>query len=228
MSTPRSPSTRRQSGFTLVEMMVALVIGLIVIGGVLTFTVSTVDSVGRNIGATRVMQELRGAMSVMTREIKRAGYDRDAIEGIGRGIFPSGYAAITINAAGDCLLMSYDRVGVNDGGNVPGAGEWKGFRRAVVGGNGVLQINTRSDPPSCTTNTNWVDLTSPTDVSITQLLLTRTALAPVPAGSTPAGPITVALREVQIQIRGQLVSGPSTQRGLDERVRVRTDVVTFP
>lgn len=222
------PAMRRHSGFTLVEMMVALVVGLIIIGGVLTFTVSTVDSVGRNIGATRIMQELRGAMAVMTREIKRAGYDRDAIEGIARGVFPSGYAQITINGAGDCLLMSYDRVGVNDGGNVPGAGEWKGFRRAVVNGRGVLQINTRSNPPSCTTNTDWVDLTSPTDVSITGFTLTQTNLAPIPSGSTAGGAITVALREIQIQMRGALVSDPATQRGLDERVRVRTDVVTFP
>lgn len=220
---------RRDSGFTLVEMMIALVIGLIIIGGVLTFTVATVDSVGKNIGATRVMQELRGAMSVMTREIKRAGYDRDAIEGIGRGIFPSGYAAITINGAGDCLLMSYDRVGVNDGGNAPGAGEWKGFRRTVVAGNGVLQINTRSNPPNCGNNTDWVDLTSPTDVSISAFSAVLTPNnAAIPGGSTTAGAITVAMREIQLSMRAQLVSDPNTQRGLDERVRVRTDVVTFP
>ena len=219
---------RRASGFSLVEMMIGLAVGMVVVASVVAFTVSTVSSVGRNIGATRVMQELRGAMSVMTREIKRAGYDRDAINGIASGVFPSGYAALTINPAGDCMLMSYDRVGFNDAGNVPGAGEWKAFRRRVVDGRGILQINNRSNPPSCTTNDGWIDLTSPQDVSVTDFRLVQTALAPIPAGATAAGPIFVALREVQIQMRASLVSDPATQRGLDERVRVRTDVVTFP
>ncbi|MEO6065786.1 MAG: prepilin-type N-terminal cleavage/methylation domain-containing protein [Lysobacterales bacterium] len=220
--------TRRVSGFSLIELMIAMAVGLVVIAGVVSFTVSTVGSVGRNIGATRVMQELRGAMSVMTREIKRSGYDRDALDGIARGVFPSGYAALTINTAGDCLLMSYDRVGFNDADNAPGAGEWKGFRRNVVDGRGIIQINTQANPPSCTADAGWIDLTSPQDVSVTDFRLTQTALAPIPAGATAAGPIFVALREVQIQMRASLVSDAATQRGLNERVRVRTDIVTFP
>lgn len=217
-----------QRGFSLVEMMVALALGLIIIAGVLSFTVSSVASVGRNIGSTRLMQELRGAMSIMAREIKRAGYDRDAIEAISRGVFPSGYAAVSINGAGDCLLMSYDRVGIADTANAPGAGEWKGFRRTVVAGRGVIQVNATENPPSCTGNTGWIDLTSRNDVDVKSLQLVQTGIAPIPGGATPAGPITVDVREVQITIRGALVDDPATERGLDERVRVRTDVVTFP
>ena len=159
---------RRASGFSLVEMMIGLAVGMVVVASVVAFTVSTVSSVGRNIGATRVMQELRGAMSVMTREIKRAGYDRDAINGIASGVFPSGYAALTINPAGDCMLMSYDRVGFNDAGNVPGAGEWKaddrvgnghpdtqppcilGDQRIPFGGMGLLRVASRF-PTRCAT-----------------------------------------------------------------------------
>lgn len=221
-------STSPQRGFSLVEMLISLALGLIIIAGVLSFTVNSVASVGRNIGATRLMQELRGAMSVMSREIKRSGYDRDAIEGISRGVYPSGYAAITINSARDCLLMAYDRVGLNDGGNAPGAGEWKGFRRATVAGRGVLQVNATSNPPSCTGNDGWVDLTSRNDVNVTSLVLTQTAIAPVAGGATPRGAITVSVREVQVAMRAALVDDPATERGLDERVRVRTDVVTIP
>ena len=221
----------RGSGFSIVELLVSITIGLIIIGAVTALVVSTVDSVNRNVGATRLMQELRGGMSVMTRELRRAGYDRDATEAISLGVFPTGYGAITIRNGGtvvtagnpgDCLVMSYDKVGVNDTANAPGVGEWKAFRRKVVSGRGILQVNTTANPPSCTTDAGWVDLTSPNDINVTQLAITH-----VNSTKIPAGPAQVEVREIRLELRAALVSDAATVRGLDETVRVRSDLVTF-
>lgn len=45
---------QRQTGLTLIELMIAIVAGLIVIGAALTFTVSTVRAYGENIRSTRL------------------------------------------------------------------------------------------------------------------------------------------------------------------------------
>lgn len=232
---------RRASGFSLVELMIALAVGMVVIAGVVAFTVSTVNSVGRSIGATRVMQELRGAMSVTTRELKRSGYDRDALDAIARGVAPTGYADVTINGTGDCLLMSYDRVGINDTANAPGAGEWKAFRRRVVDGRGVLQMNLRDNPPVCgADDADWIDLTSPQDISVGfPPADARDEVCPAVNGNAPNGIFclvtkvtgdartTVTVRAVMVRLRAELRSHPETLRGIDEKVRIRTDQLAF-
>ena len=67
-------------GFSLVELMVSLVAGLIVIGAVGAFTVSSLQSNAEYIQATRLTQELRNTMDFASRELRRAGYDEKAIE----------------------------------------------------------------------------------------------------------------------------------------------------
>ena len=67
---------RGQRGFSLVEMMVALVAGMVVVGSVLAFTVAMANSTGKNVQATRLDQELRTTLSMITREVRRAGYYR--------------------------------------------------------------------------------------------------------------------------------------------------------
>lgn len=63
----------RAGGFTLVELMVAMVIGLIVIGAVTALVLSMVRSNKETIAATRLTQELRATSAVITSELQRAG-----------------------------------------------------------------------------------------------------------------------------------------------------------
>nr|ART36070.1 B541 [uncultured bacterium] len=63
----------RNRGFTLIELMVALVLGLVVVGGVMGVFMSTYQSNSQNIKAVRLNEEMRAVMSMMTRDIRRAG-----------------------------------------------------------------------------------------------------------------------------------------------------------
>ncbi len=63
----------RNRGFTLIELMVALVLGLVVIGGVMGVFISTYQANAQNIKAVRLNEEMRAVMSMMTRDIRRAG-----------------------------------------------------------------------------------------------------------------------------------------------------------
>lgn len=63
----------RNRGFTLIELMVSLVLGLVVIGGVMGVFISTYQANAQNIKAVRLNEEMRAVMSLMSRDIRRAG-----------------------------------------------------------------------------------------------------------------------------------------------------------
>lgn len=118
----------RARGFTLVEMMLALVAGLIVSTAVLAFFLSSMKSTGEYVQSTRLTQELRNSMDLMSRDLRRAGYDDDGLKYVGNtNISPftpvcltAGGAPITClqevaitgsvaNSTGDCIIYGYDR-----------------------------------------------------------------------------------------------------------------------
>lgn len=63
----------RNRGFTLIELMVSLVLGLVVIGGVMGVFMSTYQANSQNIKAIRLNEEMRAVVSLMSRDIRRAG-----------------------------------------------------------------------------------------------------------------------------------------------------------
>lgn len=132
MRTPRAG--RPDRGFTLVEMMLALVAGLIVSAAVLSFFMSGMKSSGEYVQATRLSQELRTSMDLITRDLRRAGYDDDGLKYLGvkntspftplclsasgapttclQEVAISGSVA---NSTGDCIIYAYDRTYPNNG-----------------------------------------------------------------------------------------------------------------
>lgn len=69
-----SAAQRRQCGFTLVEIMVAMAIGLVMIAGILQVSAANRESsrLQRNMGF--VQENIRSAMELLTRDIRQAGY----------------------------------------------------------------------------------------------------------------------------------------------------------
>ena len=63
----------RNRGFTLIELMVALVLGLVVIGGVMGVFMSTYQANAQNIKAVRLNEEMRAVVALLSRDIRRAG-----------------------------------------------------------------------------------------------------------------------------------------------------------
>ncbi len=63
--------TRRQSGFGLVELMIGLLVGMIVVAAALSLLSTTMASSNDNIKMTRLDQELRQVISMLTRDLRR-------------------------------------------------------------------------------------------------------------------------------------------------------------
>jgi prepilin-type N-terminal cleavage/methylation domain-containing protein len=125
MNSPLPFQRPHPRGFTLVELMVALVAGLIVSAAVIAFALSSMKSNGEYVQSTRLTQELRNTLDLITRDLSRAGYNDDALRFVS---LPSdspfapvfikdttpfvtpGTASTYPNADVDgCVLYAYDR-----------------------------------------------------------------------------------------------------------------------
>ena len=98
---------RQAGGFTLVELMIAMVLGLIVIGAVLALSLSMIRANSDTISATRLTQELRATSASIASELNRAGssgnpFDVTASNALG---------AVTVANSAKCISYSYNHGG---------------------------------------------------------------------------------------------------------------------
>jgi prepilin-type N-terminal cleavage/methylation domain-containing protein len=63
----------RQKGFSLVELMISLTLGLVVMGGALSIVTSILATNTSTLKMTRLNEELRTVMMMLTRDLRRAG-----------------------------------------------------------------------------------------------------------------------------------------------------------
>ncbi len=64
---------KKQSGFSLVELMIALVLGLIVVGGGITIYGLSIKGGSDTIKSVRLNYDLDSAMALMMNDSRRAG-----------------------------------------------------------------------------------------------------------------------------------------------------------
>lgn len=221
---------RSQQGFSLIELMIALVAGLIVIGAVLAFTVSTVRAYSENIRSTRLTQDLRSGMNVVQRELRRAGFDGVATTRVLTDINPSTFTELTID--GECVIYRYDR-SLGGAGGLPQGAEIRGIRRNATAG--TLQINADGSPVSCGGSTGWQDVSDPAVVNLTdfepQLRECRFCArfsSGVDAAGNPVFDIaTGSARNLSLTLTGSLRNDATLSRQVTDSVRIRAEDVSF-
>lgn len=221
------PVQRRAFGFSLVELMISITVGLVVLAGVTAMFAHNVKASGDTLKTARLHQELQAVMSLMTRDLRRAGYWGNASSAIGSGTSntnpftlgnPSNFGA---EPAGSCITFSYDMDG--DGNLDVGSGaaptgdpdERLGFRLR----SGAVQ--TRGRGTDCGGGW-WEDITDTFATEITGLNL---ALATRSADIDGiAGGASIVVREVAITLSGRLRNDTAVSRTLQDRVRVHNDL----
>lgn len=165
-----------QKGFTLVELMVGIVVGLIVIGGVIAVYMMVLTGSNLAIREARLNQELRVALAFITEDVRRAGFWRQAANvDFGSATMPD-HPNIFANRnpdgtpirdiaihGGDCIMFSYDASFEGaEGQNV------FGFRLE----NNAIQMlldSTIATTAACSHNATWVNLSNPDVIVITGL-----------------------------------------------------------
>lgn len=120
--TPK-PSLRRQLGMTIVELMIAMTIGLVILGAVSTLFINVQLSVRNADSMSRIQENARFAIELMARDIRMAGY-------IGCGNLGSG----TINTIANAPVPQLNASNAIRGQDAP-SGTIAGI--ALVGGDTV-------------------------------------------------------------------------------------------
>jgi len=125
---------KKQAGFTLIEIMIALLLGLIIIAATIGIYITTIRGSSDTIRSARLNHDLDSAMSLMINDIRRAGYWGGAIAGADSRNNPFTTTVTNIQIHGNtCILYSYDSNG--SGINTPNdltddvdANEYYGFK----------------------------------------------------------------------------------------------------
>ena len=101
-------------GYSLIELMISVVLGLILIGSVLSLVISVMGSSAQTVTQTRLTQELRTLVEVIGREAERARLMTDPIQTVGNPPDPAdpSVGAMNPNTLVDdntdgCLRFSY-------------------------------------------------------------------------------------------------------------------------
>ena len=240
-----------QKGVTLIELLIAMVISLIVSTAMVMLMANTMSSGTQTIQMTRLTQDLRAAIQIMSRDLRRSSYTSEAIQCFANPACGSnGTLSLpgAIIATDNCLIFQLDRA--HDGNAINDQGG--AFRRRVIGtglaARGVIEIwSANGSPASCTAGAaaSWVQITEPNVVDITELRMAsdfvRTGSAWT-ATTTPlsyaevimttaAGATTQTVRKVQFRLSGEMINSISdfpVRRTIEDMIRVRNNIVTSP
>jgi prepilin-type N-terminal cleavage/methylation domain-containing protein len=139
-------------GFTLIEMMVALTVGLIVLIGAGSLIVAINKANSETIQSTRLSQELRALAGVIADDIKRTRRVHDAIFYVGTGTTTSGpFDSLDTSTAG-CIVYGYQDPTLNDPTSTAAAvNNYKAVRLQTTAGVGSVVFASGTAAVTCAT-----------------------------------------------------------------------------
>lgn len=226
----------RQRGFSLIESLIGITLGLFIVTGTLVLMSNMMLSNRDLLLETRLIQNLRTSADLIVRDIRRAGYWAGASSGV---YVPGSNAAVPQNAyrnliPGSCddtnlatsvasppstttlsSLCYYIEQGTPD--NTTSTSEMFGFKLR----NGILYAFVAGNIPQA--------LSDPDSVTITQFNLISSPveiLLSSNCSSIPAIIPKVVIREFEVEVRGYLPSDSSLVRGVRTKVKVRNNAIS--
>ncbi len=213
----------RQRGLTLVELLVGLALGLLVVASGSMLLTQHLREHRALLLEARLMQDLRTAADLVSRDLRRAGHWGDAAAGVwspDAAPRANPYAALAPAAdASDAAAFGYSRDAVEN--HLLDSNEQFGLRLR----NKAIELQLGAG--------NWQALTDATLLAITAFAITPAideidlgALCPrpCPAGSATCPP-RQQVRNLAVQISARSLADAAVTRSIQARVRLRNDPV---
>ena len=219
MSTPR-----HQRGLSLIELMIALVLGLFIVGSASTLLVSYLSEHRAALIDSRLMQDLRASTDLVTRDLRRAGYwgtPGAALWYPGTpGVIANPYAAVApATAASDAVSFRFSRDSTEN--SLVDSNEQFGFRLHK----GVIEMLLGSGNWQAMTDSGTMVVQSfSVTPTVREIALDAVCDKPCLSGGNECMP-RQQLRSLAISITAHAVPDASVVRSLRSDVRLRNDAV---
>jgi len=177
----------KKRGFSLVELMLALLLGSVLLAMVIGLYVTSVSSAAKSLKYSRLRTDLQSIMSIMETDIRRAGY--------GGGDFLVGSGGTkTVDSLNSgqskCIVYSYNH---NSAAVITDTNRM-GFRFSVA--DHEIQFGTAVDPlaTNCYLKGNWTALSDNQFIKISDLNFVESVVSSA----------TASIRSVEINLSAKL------------------------
>lgn len=215
----------RYRGFSLVELMIAMVAGLLLVAAVSALFASVVRANKTALQVSRLNQEVQAITDMMARDIQRAGYDGKVADNtLVSGAVGSGFKFdSTKHVSSNCIVISYDGRNPNDP-NDPDDVTIDG----LVGNKEVVVYSYRTDK-----SISMVELSSYASSAVASWPQCQNGGGPLSTDnaieitnltfSLMAGSVSSGARTIRIAIDGRDKSSPSLTLSLQRDIKLRND-----
>lgn len=229
----------KQTGFSLIELMIAMTIGLFILGGTVAIFGALTRVSSETLRASRLNHDLRSTMELMVADIRRAGYWSGLTpDTVAANPFTAAAVDIALGEAGgqpanSCILYAYD-IGVDgvvDDGSAGTTNDRFGFRLR----NGVVEMRAGGAGDFNCDDGQWEALTQANSVQVTALAFDADGSLCINAGYSPgvlcdsvtpvSEDVLVTVREVNIRLEAENPTTPNIRASLVNTVRVKNDKI---
>lgn len=229
---PGRMNKQRQRGFSLVEMMVGLTVGMIVTAGAVVMATQQLADHRRLVLETQVQQDLRAAADLLLRDMRRAGFwvlPENGVWSEGLPLQRSAYGAVEAMAGNDGLTYDYSRAD-NRTARLPSFPE----DNAVDPNREQFGFRLRNGTLQFLLGGRWQPLTDPGTLNITgfniqvntqDIPLDEFCPKPCPAGAV-CDPFIQQVRHVNVRLVGEAVHDANVVRSVTLSTRVRNDAIS--
>jgi prepilin peptidase dependent protein B len=203
-----SAARHRQTGFSLVELMIALALGLFVTAVGLAAMTSHLRESRKLLVEARLMQDLRATSDVMSRNLRRAGH----WQGAGAGVWTGQANPVSAwTTSHNQLDMAYEREGA--------ANDRYAFRLR----DGVIDLQIGNGPWQAMTDAGTAFITAlDIEPQVQETALDGLCTRACAAGSTTCPP-RMEIRSVALRIDARSASDATFTRSVQTTVRLRND-----
>lgn len=210
----------------MVELLVGAALGLLILTGIISMFVGGIGGARRLLLEARLEQDVRAAMDLIVRDLRRGAYWGNAIAGtvlVNGAVAPNPYGAITTTGTGQ-IEYAYSRDSTED--NALGSTEQFGLRLNTTTGGVEMRLSGDGSWQPLT-DTDAMVIQNTADFTITPTVSTQIIPYACPSGCTPSATVTcpsVQIRSYRVVLKGTSRADSAVSRTLTSTVRVRNDV----
>ena len=215
---------KKQRGFGLIEMLISTALSLLAVTVMVILMASTLGTGAATIQMSRLTQELRASIQLMSRDLRRANYYSGFLSCFANvncrtDLDIAAYVnTIHINDAGNCFWYWLDRDSdANLANDAVG-----GFRYSTVGGVGVLQMRIEGNAAAnCDDDTGWELITDPDTIDIASFNVSNTESYTETLSAV--GDVQI-VEKIRLSINGRMASNPAVNRQIQDLILIRNDI----